>query len=285
MADFSVSSGMGAVGDLAGMAATNPQNVCGNSMEQIFSPVQVVRNSGGGGAGSGFEQVQFTPDADGTNQGGHVGPTRGELDPYFSNLLNNTWIEDCDYAIMRNNGSATVGGGEDINIRKTTGQISNIMATGLRGPLILSGWGYDVADRPVPGGLDGLDDDVPGNRGGWKSGPVDLKWDDERKVWSGGAHIICGVASGKIQAPTDPCQPTYFQMKVFRLPGNSTFGALDACILGETVWVANRDPSLTEPDSQGRTFVVCVRLNYEWVPIWVGCPDPSGASSPSCVSC
>ena len=93
------------------------------------------------------------------------------------------------------------------------------------------------------------------------------------------------MASGKIEAPLDPCSPKYFQMKVFRLPGNSTFGALDACILGETVWVANRDPSLTETDSNGRTFVVCVRLNYEWVPIWVGCPDPTEASSPSCVQC
>jgi hypothetical protein len=185
---FSVSTGMGAVGDLAGMAAANPQNVCGNSMEQIFSPVQVVKQGGGGGAGSGFEYPLYTARSNGTNNGGHVGPTRIELDPYFSNLLGNTWIEDCDYSIMRNNGQASIGGGEDINIRKTTknSKIGRVMATGLRGPLILSGWGYDIADRPVPGGLDGLDADVPSNRGAWKSGPVDLKvWRCPDNMWCG----------------------------------------------------------------------------------------------------
>ncbi len=287
MADMEVSSAMGAVGDLTGMAASNPANVCGNSLEQIFSPVQIVRDgSGGSSAGSGFGEVSTTGISSGQNAGGHVGPTRAELDPYFSNLLNDAWISKCDYAIMRNNGNASIGGGEDINIRKTTNRssISNVMATGLRGPLILSGWGYDIADRPVPGDIRGLDEETPGNRGSWKSGPVDLKWDEERKVWSGGAHIICGVVDGRIEAPTDPCNPKYFKMKVFRLEGGA--GRLDACVLAETVTVTNRDSSLTEHESLGRTFCVCVRLNYEWIPIWVGCPEASsGGSMPSCVQC
>ena len=292
MADMEVSSAMGAVGDLTGMAAANPGNVCGNSMEQIFSPVEIMSGEGGSGSSPAFGAVRSAYSTDGQYSGGHLGPTRAELDPYFSNLLNDEWIAKCDYAIMRNNGSASIGGGEDINIRKTADRknITGVMATALRGPLILSGWGCDIADRPVPGGLEGLDEEVPGNRSSWKSGPVDLKWDDERKVWSGGAQIVCGVVSGRITAPTDPCNPTYFMMKVFRLAGTavgSPFDApLDACLLSETVRVTNRDSSLTEHESFGRTFCVCVRINYEWIPIWVGCPDQTATTTePSCVRC
>lgn len=59
----------------------------------------------------------------------------------------------------------------------------------LRGPLVLTAWGYDINDKPVPNEnpdeptdtfLDGwLKKSIQ-----WKTGPVDLRWDDERKVWT-----------------------------------------------------------------------------------------------------
>lgn len=60
---------------------------------------------------------------------------------------------------------------------------------GLRSPLILSGWGYDVDSKPVP-----YVTDSSGNRSFhpdtfrkpslWKSGPLDVRWDESRGVWA-----------------------------------------------------------------------------------------------------
>ena len=96
---------------------------------------------------------------------------------------------------------------------------------GLRGPLVVAGWGYDTYGRPVPNlrfDSDYRHDDhesanygrqryVPRTMQGrtesgaqrdykhflphamrrpdkWKVGPVDLRWDNQRKVWVGGKH-------------------------------------------------------------------------------------------------
>jgi len=130
----------------------------------------------------------------------------------------------------------------ELNVRKTgggyalgskvLGKTANITANdlsesnqharpiGLRGPLVVSGWGYDTESHPVPnakfeadrrkaytltggGGVDnaGLPPELQFNKtrahlhfldshlkrvDRWKSGPVDLRWDRERKVWVGG---------------------------------------------------------------------------------------------------
>ena len=86
---------------------------------------------------------------------------------------------------------------------------------GLRGPMVLSGWGYDTDGLPVPNALldatnintnpkdpnygkpidasqnypTDKDSFIPSHMsaiGDWKSGPIDLRWDRDRKVWVGG---------------------------------------------------------------------------------------------------
>ena len=96
---------------------------------------------------------------------------------------------------------------------------------GLRGPLVLAGWGYDIHDRPVPNmrfdadnrynepteanygrqryvsnqmkgkTQSGMQQDykhfIPQHmkrQDKWKVGPIDLRWDNQRKVWVGGKH-------------------------------------------------------------------------------------------------
>ena len=100
-------------------------------------------------------------------------------------------------------GSISSGGGE--------GQ----RPIGLRGPVVVVGWGYDTDGLPVPNAeLDGINKEsdylspnfgkpkgVPAGMpsdsssflnnhmkamSDWKSGPVDLRWDRDRKVWVGG---------------------------------------------------------------------------------------------------
>ena len=97
---------------------------------------------------------------------------------------------------------------------------------GLRGPMVMAGWGYDIYGMPAPNlrfdsenryhdptdtqnygrqryvspamkakTLSGVQNDVkhfvPNHMkrpDTWKVGPVDLRWDHQRKVWVGGKH-------------------------------------------------------------------------------------------------
>jgi len=62
-----------------------------------------------------------------------------------------------------------------------------VQSIGFRGPMVLSGWGFDIDGKPVPADI--TDPDIFANGAfndpnTWKTGPVDLRWDDERKVWT-----------------------------------------------------------------------------------------------------
>lgn len=50
---------------------------------------------------------------------------------------------------------------------------------GLRGPLVMAGWGYDTKCNRTPSNADYLT-----NYQNWKVGPLDPLWDEDRKVWS-----------------------------------------------------------------------------------------------------
>ena len=59
---------------------------------------------------------------------------------------------------------------------------------GLRLPAVGVGWGYDTTGNPVPSGTgeNGFATDYLHNSKNWKAGPIDLKWDESRKVWTAG---------------------------------------------------------------------------------------------------
>lgn len=61
-------------------------------------------------------------------------------------------------------------------------------AMGLKLPMIGVGWGYDTNGSPVPTGtgVGEFRDDYLYNMEHWKAGPIDLRWDNDRKVWTGG---------------------------------------------------------------------------------------------------
>ena len=68
-------------------------------------------------------------------------------------------------------------------------EVERIRSVGLRSPMVVTGWGFDLNGNPVPADTgdntkfaSGAFSDVAN----WKSGPVDLRWDDERKVWAAG---------------------------------------------------------------------------------------------------
>jgi len=82
------------------------------------------------------------------------------------------------------------------------GPDENVRGFALRGPLILSGWGWCTDDAFVP---NSNPTDLSGGEltnylrksWYWKTGAVDLLWDDERKVWT--PHgFMCGKTIGAI---------------------------------------------------------------------------------------
>lgn len=63
---------------------------------------------------------------------------------------------------------------------------SKTHALALRGPLVICGWGYDIDGNPTPSGDDGdFVEDYLRKPSEWKVGPVDLRWDEARGVWTG----------------------------------------------------------------------------------------------------
>jgi hypothetical protein len=255
------------------------------SYEQIFSPLSIKKNLQG--PTPGFQETFAASNSDGNFDNGHVGPTLREMNPYFPTIFGDDgedFIENNDYIMMANE----TGGGttEDINIRKLDNRrsIDTVRVVGLRGPLILSGWGFDIADRPVPKKGDTGDEvfqfkpDLVSNRSFWKTGPVHLMWDEERQVWAGGLQMVCGRLNGAISAPADIDNPTQFNVDVLRPKGAGVGQGSLVDTLGETITCTNRDASLAQDDvtddaGVSVVWVVAVRINYEWIPLWVGCPE------------
>ena len=286
--------------------------------EQFFSPISIKKDAVSNlpGYEEGFAQLGEI----GVFKGGATGPTANELNPYFSNIFNNTstFLKNTDFIAVVHDvtntddeGNTTTGKPSDVNFRVAAergdnpNNISNVRINALRGPLILSGWGFGIDDMPVPqsgainapySDMDGLyagaikypnkvrhHPDVGKDRRRWKTGPINLMWDDERKVWQGGLPVCCGIAITDIEAPNSPCNPTEFQIKLFRNTGDdsadseggSDFTGPITTALGEIVTVKNRDMSLEQDLIENAVFVICMKINYEWLPIWVGCPEES----------
>lgn len=80
-------------------------------------------------------------------------------------------------------------------------QFKNFRFPSLRGPLVLQGWGYDTTGKPIPNSADGWGHAIHGefrkenltdkfmknwlqNPKTWPVGPVDLRFDRERGVWT-----------------------------------------------------------------------------------------------------
>jgi hypothetical protein len=186
--------------------------------------------------------------------GGGVVPTAEDLDPYFFDAYGkkaSPIAERGDFVTTANK-SDDDPEDPDLTVTKNT-NISEIRTVGLRGPLLMSGWGYDIGDKPVPnkgerwlsnpdydGGSpsspsnplmiqnadfsDGdsfkFHDNLGADRSKWKSGPVNLLWDRDRQLWTGGLPMLMGVATSDIDAPPDPTTPTEFTIEVLREAGD-----------------------------------------------------------------
>tara|TARA_R110000765_G_scaffold2272_1_gene6314 strand:- start:5576 stop:6154 length:579 start_codon:yes stop_codon:yes gene_type:complete len=160
--------------------------------------------------------------------------------------------------------------------------VDEVRTFGLRGPLLLSGWGYDIMGHPVPGKKDGnFEPPNPAeNRASWKTGPVDLKWDDERQVWAGGLQFVEGILETIINPAEDPIDKpdTTGTMKVYRRTNKGAemeWSEEDDHGEYGIITLTNRDSSLSvDPDAAPyKIYVMAVRINQEWRVVYVSCDN------------
>ena len=106
-----ISGGFGAVSEAAAQFGALPGNTFTNSLEQIFSPV-LIKKEMDANTFTGFMEPWFSPSEIGRfNRGELVGPSRRELDPYFSNVIDDKpekFFEENDYIIMSNDDKASI---------------------------------------------------------------------------------------------------------------------------------------------------------------------------------
>lgn len=296
----------------------------GCTPEQLFSPVGIRKepNDGEGDPNQDIppdtlpyileptrgENIDETHDTEGGVDHfyeGHMSPTSRDLDPYalsredlsmparmkeFVKLdFGAVLMDDFDWLIGKNPLTGKTNNMHLSNNGNTIpDDVDEVRTFGLRGPLLLSGWGYDVMGHPVPGKKDGnFDPPNPAeNRGSWKTGPVDLKWDDERQVWAGGLQFVEGILETAIEPADDAIDApnTTGTMKVYRRT-NEVGGMkwTDEDEHGEygIITLTNRDPSLSvDPDAaEYKIYVMAVRINQEWRVVYVSCDnfEASGA--------
>lgn len=240
--------------------AQNKATAHGSSFEQMYSPMTIKRE--------GSKATKNQPL-----------PTKADLNPYFppikgdSNDLYGVSEEKAktDFQLAYSNSDK----GLDLNNPENT-QITEIKTMApLRGPLLLSGWGYTLTDAPTPGATGSnrtFHPDAINNRNLWKSGPVHLMWDEEREVWSGGLQFLEGVLKTPITKAESITNPSTFQINVYRKSTPGAIGSGSWEFKEEVITCHNRDTSLEITNVSKTTYVIVIRINYEWRPIWVGCP-------------
>lgn len=249
------------------------------SYEQIFSPAKVEKDRAYWRASN--DRNTFLP---GYNELNPYFPKKGEESEYFNHESNKT---DFQISVFEAKKSFDLQRPENVE-----GEIKHVNTSAcLRAPMLLSGWGSTVNGTATHNEYtEGSDisksfkftKDIATKRELWKTGPVDLLWDEEREVWCGGPSFVEGLLYIEdnpegISAPSDPKSDSKsFKMRRFINP--SDVSGISLSEVDHSYICINRDPSfsISKEDMEkysGKIYVMCIRINYEWRPIWVGCPS------------
>lgn len=168
-------------------------------------------------------------------------------------------------------GFATVGSGvyddgpKDYNFqkdffRRKKVEVEHVRSVGLRAPMVLSGWGYDVNGKPVPADTGDPNAFASGafrNPSNWKSGPLDVRWDDERKVWAAGS-----VTKHYLVKMTNTYNPSHFSYEVQRSDSRSQYSrdTLSAKAFSETAPI--HDPEFEAYTANDKNTGAFERLDF-----------------------
>lgn len=111
--------------------------------------------------------------------GGATAPTAENLNPFGGDSIG---------SVFRENGADIPSDG------LTKDDSTEVKSIAFRSPMVLAGWGYDTNGSRVPTG-----DNYKTRADNWKVGPLDVRWDDDRKVWAAGAAASTNTQFFKLQ--------------------------------------------------------------------------------------
>ena len=139
-------------------------------------------------------------------------------------------------------------------------EVVDIRSVGFRAPMVLSGWGYDTDQKPVPADTGNPNIFASGafrNPNIWKTGPVDLRWDNDRKVWSAGTSTSIFLVK-----TTNTYNPSSFSYEVQRSASRAQYtrDTLTQKTLGLTDPI--HDPEQVAYDADAANFGSFEKLDY-----------------------
>jgi hypothetical protein len=114
---------------------------------------------------AGFESSQF--------QGLQIYPGAGTLNPFRAKSDIEVFAFGTSYQ-----------GLHAYRRQSTNSVLTDVRALGLRAPLVLVGWGFDIKGARVPGSGTVWDQDALYRQDKWRAGPLDALWDPNRGVWT-----------------------------------------------------------------------------------------------------
>lgn len=259
----------GVTANALGAVQNDPKNAHVCSLEQMFSPVEIAREKKRTEQKASFKKPHYINWSQGKFAGKNAGPTSEDLDPQFKH-------EKTDFNVVAHDDEP-----KDLNLQNEDvnkpEDIKNVRTFGLRGPIILSSWGYGLDGKPMPFSptdVDLFDVEASTDRTKWKTGPIDLRWDEQRKVFSSGVEILEGILATEVISTEDPEQPTNFEVRIYRNKdadieesGIREGGSLKWEFTGEIVKCVNR----SKISVQAGTYCQITRINYEYRLIWADC--------------
>lgn len=142
---------------------------------------------------SGISPTGHLVNSDPWTSGGHNISMALNYNPYDSGVDGSGGFVGISGTYPGGTGSPVENNFEKDHFVRHTVETEGIRAVGLKSPLVLTGWGYSTDGAPVPSGtgvingVSGIHPEAMWNPATWKSGPVDLRWDEARGVWTGGS--------------------------------------------------------------------------------------------------
>lgn len=135
---------------------------------------------------SGISHSGHSPDNDPWFSGGHNISMALTYNPYDSGVNGSGGFVGSTGIYPSGSGSPVSYIFEEDHFARRTVETQGIRAVGLKTPLVLSGPGYDIDGNPVPASGDSFHPEAAYNPSLWKTGPLDIRWDEPRGVWTGG---------------------------------------------------------------------------------------------------
>lgn len=179
---------------------------------------------------------------------------------------------------------------------------TDLRSVGLRLPSVFAGFGYTTEGFPVPSLYEQkvwadsrytadveIEDDekrrfadnVRKRADIWKAGPIDLRWDEPRKMWVAAPEVVVGYTLSDISAASGRYADKTFTSGELQVSN----GRFDDYNVGDNnkILLINRSVST---EMQSGVLVIAVRTNNgEYMPVWVDCaPDEDTRPAPSGVT-